>query len=130
LSVTEKCLWESVRDLAGPYPPEAFAFVQEGLRYTVDRLAERRGDRPHNNDRHVSGQELCLGLRDVAIDQFGLLARTVLHHWRIERTEDLGRIVFIMVNAGLLRKTDQDSEDDFAAVFDFDEVFGRHLERC
>lgn len=131
MSVIEKSLWDCVREHAGSYPPEAFAFVQEGLRHTVDRLGERRGPAsPMSEDRHISGQELCMGLRDFAIDQFGLLARTVLGHWGIRRTDDFGRLVFIMVEAGLMRKTDRDSAEDFAGVFDFEEVFGRQLERC
>ncbi len=123
--------WEVIRKHAGPYPPEAFAFVQEGLRATVERIEERKGRVPElEADRHISGRQLCIGLRDFAIDQFGLLARTVLEHWRIRRTEDFGRIVFALVDAGLMRKTDSDSIDDFATVYDFDEVFGRTLERC
>lgn len=131
MSATEKTLWESIKGHAGPYPPEAFMFVQEGLRHTVERLAERRGSSFNIEDeRHISGQQLSMGLRDFAIEEFGLLARTVLAHWHIHRTEDFGRIVFAMVQAGLMRKTDQDSADDFISVFDFEEVFGRQLERC
>ena len=47
----------------------------------------------------------------------------MLENWGIRRTEDFGRIVFGMVDAGLLRKTDEDSLDDFTDVFDFDEAF-------
>lgn len=122
-------MWELVKQHAGGYPREAFLFVQEGLRRTVERLAEARNE-PEAAERHVSGQELCIGLRDHAIDQYGLLARAVLDHWCIRRTEDFGRIVFILVESGLMRKTDEDSIDDFAGVFDFDEAFGRELERC
>jgi uncharacterized repeat protein (TIGR04138 family) len=134
VSTAEKSLWETVREVAGPFPPEAFLFVQEGLRWTVDRMDERAGntltgdlDRP---DRHISGQDLCIGLRDFAIEHYGLLARTVLAHWNIHRTEDFGKIVFAMVAAGLMRKAEHDSEADFVGVFDFDEVFGRTLEKC
>ncbi len=131
MSATEKSLWESIKDHAGPYPPEAFVFVQEGLRHTVERLAERRGTNINIEDeRHISGQQLCMGLRDFAIEEFGLLARTVLAHWHIHRTEDFGRIVFAMVAGGLMRKTEQDTADDFIGVFEFEEVFGRQLERC
>ncbi len=134
---TETAYWEMIRRSAGLYPPQAFAFVQAGLRHTVERLSEAR-ERDENslasseaeNGRHVNGQELCIGLRDYAVSQYGLLARTVLEQWNIRRTEDFGRIVFMMVEAGLLRKTDEDSIEDFTGVFDFDEVFGRELEVC
>lgn len=114
--------WKRIRETAGPYPPDAYAFVQEGLRHTVE--SGRRRPDPSGGGRHVSGRELCLGLRDYAGRQFGMLAREVFRHWRIRSTEDFGRIVFAMVDAGLLRKSEDDSIDDFIGVYDFDEAFG------
>jgi uncharacterized repeat protein (TIGR04138 family) len=114
-------VWPELK-AAGPYPPAAYAFVQDGLRHTCDRLVEH--DRESlGMGRHVSGQELCMGIRDLAIDRFGDLARTVLDVWNIRRTNDFGNIVFALVDAGLLRKTDEDAIEDFADVFDFDEAF-------
>jgi len=105
-----------------PYPPAAFVFVQEGLRHTVDTLREAESGMPESG-RHVSGRELCMGLRDYAIKQYGPLARSVLRTWRVHRTEDFGRIVFALVEAGRLRKTEEDSAEDFQGVYDFDEAF-------
>ena len=76
-------------------------------------------------DRHVSGQQLCLGLRDYAIERYGILAPAVLEHWHIIRTEDFGRIVFAMIDAGLMSKTSADTLEAFRAVFDFGEAFCR-----
>lgn len=78
----------------------------------------------------MTGQELCIGLRDYAVDCFGVLALTVLEQWGIRRTEDFGRIVFAMIDAGFLRKTAEDSLEDFVGVFEFDEAFARTLEIC
>lgn len=130
MSTSELSLWEMVRPYAGHLKPEAFNFIQEGLRHTVEKLFDRIDDDELEGKRHVTGQQLCMGLREFAIDQYGLLARTVLEHWGFRRTEDFGKAVFAMVEAGLMRKTDQDSLDDFSAVFDFDEAFSRELERC
>lgn len=74
-------------------------------------------------NRHVSGQELCWGLRDLAVKRWGLLAKTVLRQWRVKRTEDFGRIVFALIDEGRLRKQADDSIDDFKNVYDFDEAF-------
>jgi len=74
-------------------------------------------------NRHVSGQDLSWGLRDYAIQQWGLLARTVLARWGITRTIDLGRIVFAMVDNGYMQKQPRDSVEDFRDVFDFHEAF-------
>jgi uncharacterized repeat protein (TIGR04138 family) len=110
---------------AGPYPVEAFAFVREGLSFTVERVHQQPGAL-EKLDHHVSGQQLCFGLRDLAIEKFGLLAPLVLSHWKISRTDDFGRIVFAMIDAGLMSRTDEDTADDFRAVYDFDEAFSRN----
>jgi len=110
---------------AGPYPLEAFSFVREGLNYTVQRIHENGDSMADREDRHISGQQLCMGLRDYAIEQYGLLAPVVLAQWNIHRTEDFGRIVFAMVDAELMSSTDDDSIDDFRSVYDFSEAFSR-----
>jgi uncharacterized repeat protein (TIGR04138 family) len=104
------------------FPIDAFAFVQDGLRHTVDTL-ERNNDQLEIANRHVTGRELCIGLRDYALGQYGMLARTVLERWGIERTDDFGQIVFAMVDAGLMRANDNDTTDDFNGVYRFDEAF-------
>lgn len=121
-------MWDILKRVAGEYPPAAYLFIQEGLRYTCDRLHE--DSTVEDASRHVSGQELCLGLRDYAITEYGLLARTVLRSWGIERTRDFGVLVFAMVEAGLLRKTEEDSIEDFDAAYDFDEAFDTRAEVC
>ena len=112
---------------AGPYPLAAYQFVQEGLRYTVRHVHDERVNDPGLPGaavtEHVSGQQLCLGLRDYAIDQYGLLALAVLGHWGIQRTDDFGRMVFAMIEAGAMSKTQQDTPEDFRAVYDFAEAF-------
>jgi uncharacterized repeat protein (TIGR04138 family) len=110
-----------------PYPMEAFAFVREGLDHTVRRL---HGDMPEGpideeeiHDRHVDGSELSLGLLHFSIRKYGLMAETVLAHWNITRTDDFGRIVFAMIEQGLMSKTDQDDLEDFFGVRPFSTAF-------
>ncbi len=105
-----------------PYPRSAYNFVQEGLGYTVSKL---HGD-PKKVDpakRHISGQQLCYGLRDYAITRYGLLARSVLEHWNIHRTDDFGRIVYALIECGQLSCSEEDRIEDFASVYSFDEAF-------
>lgn len=113
--------WDSVRAKSGPYPDEAFAFVRAGLGHTVEMI--HGGSGSSEEGRHVSGQQLCLGLRDYALQRYGMLARTVLSRWGVRRTQDFGRIVFGMIEAGLMRKSEEDRLEDFADVYDFDEAF-------
>jgi uncharacterized repeat protein (TIGR04138 family) len=98
------------------YAREAYVFVSEALQFTVQK-AGRMG--------HVSGRELCEGLCDYALSQFGLLARTVLETWGVRQSEDVGEIVFNLVDVGLLRKTDEDRREDFAGGVDFREALDR-----
>ncbi len=106
---------------AGPYPVEAYAFVCDGLSYTADHISTEHD--MFNMGRHVSGQELCMGLRDFAIQRYGMLAQTVLDCWCVHRTEDFGRMVFAMIEAGLFKQQPEDSIADFANVYDFREAF-------
>lgn len=96
------------------YTAEAYAFVRAGLDFTVRRLEKPR---------HVSGRELLDGIREFALSEFGPMTRTVLAGWGLTRTEDVGEIVFNMVEVGLLGKTEKDSRADFAAGYDFDDAF-------
>jgi len=113
------------------YPLDAFIFVQRGLDYTVRHTHGELGEDVEvdleDTSRHVSGRQLCHGLRDFAVEQYGLMARSVLGRWGIVRCEDFGRIVFAMVDAGMMRRTDEDDFDDFVGVFDFREAFSPEL---
>jgi uncharacterized repeat protein (TIGR04138 family) len=116
------------------YPLDAFIFVQRGLDYTVRREHGELDADPEQldpeslHDRHVDGRTLCYGLRDYAHQQYGLMARAVLKRWNIHNSEDFGHIVFAMVEAGLMHKTDEDSVDDFIDVFDLANAFDEQLE--
>lgn len=107
---------------AGPFPPQAVEFIRLGLAHTVKMVHSEHG-RSEDESRHINGRQLCMGLRDFAIRQYGRMARTVLRSWNITTTEDFGRIVFAMVQAEMMRQSKDDSIEDFRAVYDFDEAF-------
>ncbi|HEY7089432.1 MAG TPA: Minf_1886 family protein [Tepidisphaeraceae bacterium] len=116
---------QQIVDELGRYPLEAFGFVQEGLSFTVDqqfRGGQFKNDDPHA-PHHITGQQLCEGLRELALVRWGLMARAVLRRWGITSTVDFGRIVFAMVDNGLMSKTEQDSVEDFRDVYDFAGAF-------
>jgi uncharacterized repeat protein (TIGR04138 family) len=123
ITIPNPCDWTHIAS-GTTYAPAAFAFVQNGLGYTSEIFSTRSHQFELDEfDHHVSGQQLCMGLRDYAIEIYGLLAPVVLRHWGIHRTDDFGAIVFRMVALELLRTSPQDSEDDFHSVFQFDEAF-------
>jgi len=74
-------------------------------------------------DRHVSGRQLCWGLRDYALRRWGLLARTVLESWNVRVTKDFGRIVFGFIDFNLMQKKPNDRLEDFEEVYSFVEAF-------
>ena len=96
------------------YAPEAYLFTLAALHYTVAALPEPR---------HVSGQELVTGIRQYALDQFGAMASMVFEHWGIHATEDFGHIVFTLVEAKVLSKTEQDTLADFRGIYEFGTAF-------
>lgn len=101
------------------YTEDAYIFLREGLDYTVKNLKRRVNE----ENRHVSGAELLHGLRDMALEEYGPLALTVLRHWGIHACEDWGEIVFNLVDKGVLGKTENDSKSDFKPIYDFEEAF-------
>jgi uncharacterized repeat protein (TIGR04138 family) len=113
------------------YAYEAYEFVFAALAHTQKMLgklpteADAEGDSTH----HVSGPELLAGVRDLALREFGLMARTVFRLWGINGTGDFGEIVFNLIEANLMSKTDSDERADFVDVYDLDEalVQGYHI---
>ncbi|MCE9532162.1 MAG: hypothetical protein K8T89_13735 [Planctomycetes bacterium] len=104
------------------YASEAYEFLFEALAHTqqmLDRVPVKVEPDP-GPQYHVSGPELLRGACDLALQEFGLLAKTVFHQWGIHRTDDIGEIVFNLIEAELLSKTDSDDRNDFHDVFDLD----------
>ena len=103
-----------IRERDGRYHPQAYLFVLAALEFCQQGRTVRG---------HISGAELAWGCRDFARHQFGLTAPTVLEHWGLQQTEDLGRIVFTLVDIGLLAAQPDDRLDDFLGVYDFARAF-------
>jgi len=105
----------------GRYPLEAYRFLQRGLERATEMVY---GDAPSGGPRHVSGRQLCLALRDLARETWGMLAPLVLNRWNIYSTRDFGEMVFLLVRLGVLKKQESDCIEDFDDVYDFEEAFG------
>lgn len=98
------------------YPADAYVFVLEALHYTRKRFGLRG---------HVTGQQLCEGIKCLALERYGAMTKMVFEHWGISKTLDFGNIVINMVNEKVLSKTPDDKLHDFEDVYDFDDVFVR-----
>ncbi len=113
--------WELVdglrqRESEHAYGQEAYQFVNLALQFTVAALPQDR--LLDETLRHLSGRELLEGVVRLGRAEFGPLAATVFHEWGVNHSEDVGRIVFQMVNAGLLSARPEDTMADFSGEFD------------
>jgi uncharacterized repeat protein (TIGR04138 family) len=111
------------------YAYEAYLFVCEAVSYTQEMLgrAPEEEDDP-DADLHVSGGELLRGACELAVEEFGMMAPLVFRVWGIAKTDDLGNIVFNLIQGGCLSKSDRDDPDDFRDVFDLDKALTEGFE--
>ena len=110
----EKILTEDKR-----YSRYAYFFVSDAVAYSTRKVSENSGQ----ERRHISGQQLLEGFKEYALKQFGPLALEVLNNWGLYKTEDIGNIVFNLVEHGLLGAQENDVPDDFSNVYDFRTTF-------
>ena len=117
----KKSFYQIVEDICAKdsrYKPDSYEFVLQALHFTQAKL---------KRETHVTGGELAGGIREFAIQQYGPMAKVVLNHWGINKTQDLGNIVFNLIDKNLLSKTKEDSIGDFRDVYDFESAFGNVL---
>ena len=117
------------------YRLDAYLFVFEALSYAQDVMGMGtespsepaseldEEDELEGPQRHVTGQELCEAIRRFALQQYGLMAKTVLASWGIKKTGDFGELVFNLIRIGRMRKTPHDRREDFENVYDFETAF-------
>lgn len=101
------------------YKTDAYIFVLEALQYTRKKIHAQG---------HVTGQQLLQGIKDLALERYGAMAKMVFEHWGVANTIDFGNIVINMVNEKILSKTPEDKLEDFKNVYTFDDVFVKEYE--
>ena len=112
---------EEITRKDGRYAIEAYQFLQSGLEFTARRFhGERTAD---GGPYHVTGQQLCEGLRDLALRFWGPLSADILRQWNITRTRDFGEMVFLLIEHELMGRRDSDEIEDFDEVYDFADAF-------
>jgi uncharacterized repeat protein (TIGR04138 family) len=108
---------------------EAYEFVCDAVTFTQDGLGRSKnapvnqdaldeGQDVSSDDSHVSGAELLRGTCELAIREFGMMAPVVFKLWGVKTTDDVGEIVFKLIGAKRLSKSDRDDPDDFHDLFD------------
>lgn len=101
------------------YDVSAYYFLKDALEFTVKRAMDQSRQGEH---RHVSASELIHGFRDLALDEFGPMAATLMREWRVLSCSDIGAMVFLLIEEGAFGKQDSDTEEDFANLFNLIET--------
>lgn len=118
----------------GRYSVAAYLFVRDALAFAADNQAvESLGGEdgePVRKTRHVTGQQLCEGIRQYALNQYGYMSRLVLNSWGLHNTSDFGNVVYNMIAVGILKKSSNDRRKHFDNVFDFEDVFEKQFRLC
>jgi uncharacterized repeat protein (TIGR04138 family) len=128
------------------YKIEAYQFVGAGLEYAQEVLGmgsadpaaspathapkrkrrdasgKRIADDEARPVRHVTGQELCWALKELAQRQYGRMAKLVLASWGIHSTGDFGEIVYNLIEIKKMSKSEHDRRQDFDNVYDFEQA--------
>jgi uncharacterized repeat protein (TIGR04138 family) len=107
---------EQIRLREPRYSEGAYLFVLAALEHAQERLPVRR---------HISGRELTFACRDLALERYGVMARVVLAWWGVRSTEDIGSVVFTLVDLGFLASLPNDTREQFVNVYDFTDTFDR-----
>lgn len=94
------------------YDARAYALLSE----VIHRLCDEAG-------RHVTGEEIVEEFKETALDQYGPLAYTVLTEWGLACTEDIGEMMFNLVEAHRIAKDEDDTPDAFVNAYDFKDAF-------
>lgn len=103
-----------LRQRGDSFDERAYLFVLASIEFLQGKLPERR---------HVTGPEVTHACREFAMEQYGLMARSVLEHWGIRGTDDFGRIVYALVEVGVLVTQPGDKVEDFHGVYGFEQAF-------
>lgn len=101
------------------YDREAYSFLRDALEFTIKKQRKTRKEEPLD----VPAAELLDGFRLYALKEFGPMAPTVLGYWGVRSCEDIGNLVFNLVDANIFSKTEQDTIEAFRNGFAFEEAF-------
>jgi uncharacterized repeat protein (TIGR04138 family) len=97
------------------FDPHAYFFLKDALDFTLKRIAESN----NGQARHITGPELLVGFRDYALECFGPMAATLMSEWSIRKCQDIGDMVFQLIDEQVFGKQESDRKEDFSEAFDF-----------
>lgn len=115
---------EKILNKDSRFEPQAYLFLKEALDFTLKRASEDS----EGKNRHVSGTELLFGFRDLALQEFGPMAQTLMEEWGLSSTRNIGEMVFHLIDEQMFGKQESDTLEDFEDVYDFGDAFTKPFE--
>jgi uncharacterized repeat protein (TIGR04138 family) len=101
------------------YARDAYVFLRDALDFTLKKRRKARRDESPD----AAASDLLDGFRLYALKEYGPMSALVLESWGVRSCEDIGNLVFNLVEAGVFSKTDRDTPEEFRNGFDFDTAF-------
>lgn len=94
------------------YQPRAYALLVDVVHYLSGSEAL-----------HVTGEDVLEEFKERTLDLFGPMSYTVLTEWGVTCTEDIGEMMFNLVDGNRIARDDDDSPEAFVGGYDFKEAF-------
>jgi uncharacterized repeat protein (TIGR04138 family) len=91
------------------FPIEAYEFVRDAFAHA-------------GPDEDLSALQLLEAISGLARRELGLLAPTVFRLWGVRSTDDIGEIVFDLIDARLIEAASDDCREGFQAAFDLEQA--------
>lgn len=98
------------------YAPDAYGFMRSAL----DSAARRFGKT--SADPHLSAEELYLGFCAAALEEYGPLAKSVMEHWNVRNSTDVGALVYNLIEVGVFAKQESDTQEQFDNLRSMSEI--------
>jgi len=104
---------------------EATGCTVDGVLFVIDATAAARSLAHAGAGTHITASQVCGGILAHAARYFNdkAEAKELLSEWGIHRSEDVGRIIFSMVEKGLIKAGDSDSIEQFNGLFTLESLF-------
>lgn len=94
------------------FDARAYALLMDVIRYLGGE-----------ESRHMTGADILEEFKERALDQYGPLTYTVLTEWGLACTEDIGEMMFNLVEGCRISKDEDDTPEAFVGGYDFREAF-------
>jgi uncharacterized repeat protein (TIGR04138 family) len=91
--------------------------------HAVTTAVEQKAKADTGPVKHASAEDVMMTFREIVLDSYGPMSMTVLNDFGIHSTEDIGEIMKNLCSAKFIKKSENDSFEDFVGGFNFMEAF-------